>query len=241
MENVGESIPANWDDYVTKMRDRMEKTFRIVRDQHGQAFQRAKHIYDERVKKLQFKVDDLVLFFCPRKRPRLGPKWQLLTSGPWRIEKVLNSVNYVIRRDGGSNRRVVHIDRLRRFDEVARDGVVPASQSEPDHPVVAGCTLPRVSQSTKLGRSGGRDARISANLLPVTIEVDETPAVTGRPQRLRTTPARLRNCRQLCRMLSLEEGTSDEMNFLCSNVRQLHQVNLSVFVCQAEERSTTGL
>ena len=51
MENVGESIPANWDDYVMEMRDRMEKTFLTVRDQLGQAFQRAKQVNDGRVKK----------------------------------------------------------------------------------------------------------------------------------------------------------------------------------------------
>ena len=28
MENVGESIPADWDDYVMEMRSRMEKTFK---------------------------------------------------------------------------------------------------------------------------------------------------------------------------------------------------------------------
>ena len=76
----------------------MEQAFQTVRDQLGQAFQRAEQVYDGRVKKLQFKVDDLVGFFCPRKQPRLGPKWQLLTSEPWRIEKFLNYVNYVIRR-----------------------------------------------------------------------------------------------------------------------------------------------
>ena len=74
MENFDESIPANWDDYVTEMRDRTKKTFGNVRDQHRQAFQRAKQVYNGRVKKLKFKVDDLVWFFYPRKRPRLGPK-----------------------------------------------------------------------------------------------------------------------------------------------------------------------
>ena len=62
-----------------------------------------------------------MVFFCPRKRPRLGPKWQLLTKGPWRIEKVLNSVNYVIRRVGGRDHRLVHIDRLQRYDMAAPD------------------------------------------------------------------------------------------------------------------------
>ena len=66
METVGEAVPAEWDDYVTEVLSRMERTFQTVCDQLGQAFQRAKQVYDGRVKKLQkFKVDDLVWFFCP--------------------------------------------------------------------------------------------------------------------------------------------------------------------------------
>ena len=94
MENVGEAVPADWDDYVTEMLSQVEQALQTDRDQLGQAFQRAIQAYDGRVKKLQFTVDDLVWFFCPKKRPRLGPKWQLFTSGPWQIKKVLNSVNY---------------------------------------------------------------------------------------------------------------------------------------------------
>ena len=124
MENVGEAVPAVWDDYVTETRNRMEQAFKTVRDQLGQSFQRAKQAYDDHIKELQFKVDDLVWFFCPRKRPNLGPKWQLLTTGPWRIEKVLNSVNYVIRQVGGRDHRLVHVDRLQRYHEAAQDGVV---------------------------------------------------------------------------------------------------------------------
>ena len=149
----------------------MEKTIRIVRDQFGQAFQRAKQVYDGRVKKLQFQVDNLVWFFCPRKRPRLGPKWQLLTSGSWRIEKVLNSVNYVIRREGGRDRRVVHVDRLRRFNEAAETGAVPTDQP---------------TGHRQIGSDG---AGISANALPMTSDVVGTPVVAVRPQRLRAIPA----------------------------------------------------
>ena len=102
IENLSEAVPTVWDDYVTEMRSRMEQAFKTVRDQLGQTFQRAKQAYDGRVKKVRFKVDDLVWLFCPRKHPRLGPKWQLLTTGLWRIEHVLNSVNYVIRRVGSA-------------------------------------------------------------------------------------------------------------------------------------------
>ena len=110
----------------------MERTFQTVRDQLGHVFQRAKQVYDGQVKKLQIKVDDLVWFFFPRKRPRLGPKRQLLTTGPWKVERVLNSVNYVIRSVSGRDRRVVHVDRLQRYVEAAADGVVLASQQRPN-------------------------------------------------------------------------------------------------------------
>ena len=110
----------------------MERTFQTVRDELGNAFQRAKQVYDGRVKRLQFKVDDLVWFFYPRKRPHLEPKLQLLTTGPWKVERVLNSVNFVIRRVGGRDRRIVHVDLLQRYVEAAPDGVVLVSQPAPN-------------------------------------------------------------------------------------------------------------
>ena len=38
MKGVGEAVPADWNDYVTEMRNRMEQAFQTVRDQLGQAF-----------------------------------------------------------------------------------------------------------------------------------------------------------------------------------------------------------
>ena len=43
------------------------------------------------------------------------------------MEKVLNSVNYVIRSVGGRERRVIDVDRLQRYDDAAHDGVVLAN------------------------------------------------------------------------------------------------------------------
>ena len=129
MKNVCEVIPADWNEYVTEMRSQMERAFQTVRGQLGQAFQRAKRTYDGRVKKLHFKVGDLVWFFCPRRRPHLGPKWQLLTTGPWQIEKVLNSVNYMIRRVGGRDRGVVHVDRLQGYDGTTQNSNALTSQA----------------------------------------------------------------------------------------------------------------
>ena len=162
----------------------MERTFQTVRDQLGYAFQRAKQVYDGRVEKLKFKLDDLVWFLCPRKRPRLGPKWQLLTTGSWKIERVLNSVHYVIRRVGGRDRRIVHIDRLQRYVEAAPDGVVPASRPRPR-------------------------GRVSVNLPPHTVKVDEASQQIGQPERLRFEPARIRDFKQIGRRTSPDEVEID--------------------------------
>ena len=71
------------------------------------------------------------MVLLPRRRPRLGPKWQLLTTVPWQIEKVLNSVNCVIQRVGGRDRRAVHVDRLQRYEEAAQDDTKVTSQPRP--------------------------------------------------------------------------------------------------------------
>ena len=60
MKCVGDVVSADWNDYVIEMRNRMEKAFNTVREQLGKAIQRAKQAYDGRVKKLQFKIGDLV-------------------------------------------------------------------------------------------------------------------------------------------------------------------------------------
>ena len=191
LETVGEAVLAEWDDYVTEVRSRMERIFQTVRDQLGHAFERAKQVYDGRVKKLQFKVDDLVWFFCSRKRPRLGLKWQLLTTRLW------NSVNCVIRRVGGRNHLIVHVDRLQRYVEAAPDGVVPACQPGPNCKDLLSRPRPR--------------GRVSANLPPHTVEVEEMSQQIRRPQRLLVESARLRDCRQMGRRTSSDEAEIDRM------------------------------
>ena len=174
MKNVDEAVPADWDDYVTEMRNRMEQAVKAVRDQLGQALQRAKQAYDGRDKKLQFKGNDLVWFFCPRKRPRLGPRWQLLTTGPWQIENALNSVNYVIRRMGGRNRRVIHVYRLQRYDEEAREGVVQGSKPRPDGDNLTSRWRPDADNLTRRPMESGDNSANAAE-----IQIDGQSDQTG--------------------------------------------------------------
>ena len=88
-------------------------------------------------------------------------------------------MNYVIRRVGGRDRRIGHVDRLQRYVEATPDGVFLASQPRPDCKDLLSRPRPR--------------GRVSANLQPHTVKVEEMPAVIGRSQRLRVEPARLRD------------------------------------------------
>ena len=60
----------------------------------------------------------------------------MLATGPWQIEQTLNSVKYVIRRVGGRNRRVEHVDRLQRYDKVVQDDTNIARQPRQDGKVL---------------------------------------------------------------------------------------------------------
>jgi len=67
------------------------------------------------VKSLQFEVGSFVWYFSPRKTPGLCDKWQLRTSGLYRVERRANQVNYVIRRSPKAKPFICHIDRMRKF------------------------------------------------------------------------------------------------------------------------------
>ena len=104
------------DEFCERMRELMREAHEIVAEQLKGAFVRNKTRYDARVKAVQFKTGDFVWFFSPRKKQGLSRKWQLMTSGPYRIIRRVNLVNYVIQKTPRSSPFICHIDRLRKFD-----------------------------------------------------------------------------------------------------------------------------
>ena len=137
------------------------------------------------------------MVICPRKWTNLGPKWQLLTTGPWKVERVLNSANYVIRRVGGCNRRVVHADRLQRYVEASPNSVVLASQ--PTHAKIDVARRPNLARDSSVSQPepnhlGSGD--VLTNQRSPHEAASETAAVTIQIQRKRLRPERLRSCRQ---------------------------------------------
>ena len=104
------------DEFSEQMRKRMREAHEIVAEQLKCAFVRNKARYDARVKAIQFKAEDFVWFFSPRKKQGVSRKWQLMTSGPYKVVRRVNMVNYVIQKTPRSTPFICHVDRLRRFE-----------------------------------------------------------------------------------------------------------------------------
>ena len=94
----------------------MQQAYNIVADNLKAKFEKSKKRYDRRVKSVQFKLHSLVWYFLPRLYPGRGRKFRRYTSGPYRIERVLNDVNYVIRKTPTSPLITCHVDRITKYE-----------------------------------------------------------------------------------------------------------------------------
>jgi len=76
-----------------------------------------KSSYEASVKPAQFQVDDQVWYFCPRSRPGTRPKWTRFYTGPYRVVRKVNDVNYGIQSTARSRQIVVHVNKLKPYSE----------------------------------------------------------------------------------------------------------------------------
>ena len=103
------------DMFSERMRERMRVAHELVAEQLKCAFLRNKTRYDARVKAIQFKSGDFFWFSSPRKKQGLSRKWQPMTSGPYKVVRRVNWVNYVIQKTPKSKPFICHIDTMRKF------------------------------------------------------------------------------------------------------------------------------
>ena len=111
------SEPAyrNFEEYTDEVRQKMLVAYRIVSSELKASFDRAKRRYDLRVKAVQFKVGELCYYYNPRLTAGRGRKFRRLTSGPWKVIRKLNDVNYVIQWKSGKEGKIVHVDRMMKY------------------------------------------------------------------------------------------------------------------------------
>lgn len=111
-----EVLSTNLEDYTGEMSQRMRDSYALVRELLQSSFSRMKRRYDSRIKELQLEAGDFVWYYSPRKRPGLGRKWQMTSTGPYQVVRRVNWVNYVISLTPRSRPVMVHIDRLKKYE-----------------------------------------------------------------------------------------------------------------------------
>ena len=130
----------------------------------------------------------------------------------------------MIRRVDGRDRRVVHVDRLQRYDKVVLDDINFTSRPRLEGDKLTDQSRPEGDKLTRRPNLDGDILRkqrmlydnISTNQQPPTTVAAETSAVIGRSQRQRVKPWKFGVCRQLCRRSWWDEVSIAEMHYQCA-------------------------
>jgi hypothetical protein len=110
-----DEVNCSVDDFVTTLQQRFGQAFDTVLQQQKTRTERMKQAYDANVTLRRFSVNQFVWYYYPRTPVGRTPKWQRFYTGPYRVEKVLNDVNYVIRRSSRTKAIVAHADKLKLY------------------------------------------------------------------------------------------------------------------------------
>jgi len=109
------SDPAsNADELALQTFERLQEANAFVCEFTGRNLQRMKRRYDASVKPQTYSVGKKVLVYNPKKRQGQFSKWQSCWIGPYTIENVLNSTNYVVKKGRGKG-AVIHVDRMHKL------------------------------------------------------------------------------------------------------------------------------
>ena len=107
--------PSDTNQYAENLVERLKSAFQIVARHSGAQVERMKRNYDADVRPKEFKLHDYVWYYYTRRYQGRTPKWSRYYTGPFRIEVVLNDVNFVLKKTPRSKPIVAHIDKLRRY------------------------------------------------------------------------------------------------------------------------------
>ena len=102
------------DEFVARQQELAEDAFQLVRQHLAQNASRRKSAYDVRVRKAEYSVGDWVWYYYPRKFTQKSPKWQRNYTGPYKIVRVIEPVNFVLRKTPRSAPFVVHMDKIKK-------------------------------------------------------------------------------------------------------------------------------
>ena len=105
--------------YVFELRDRLEGTLEIARDELEKSHVRNKHYYDKKARRKKLKAGDQVLVLLPTDNNKLLMQWK----GPYRVEEIMGTCDYKVRVNG--QLKVYHANLLKEY--VEREAIADVS------------------------------------------------------------------------------------------------------------------
>nr|XP_045603427.1 uncharacterized protein LOC123761443 [Procambarus clarkii] len=120
-------------EYVIDLRNRLEETCKLAREELAKAKEYQKSRYDQKARERKFKVGDKVLLLLPTSRNKLLLQWK----GPFTITECSHSLTYVVCVRGVNKK--YHVKMLKQYEErddasswseESEDGASPSSPSQ---------------------------------------------------------------------------------------------------------------
>ncbi|XP_053378575.1 uncharacterized protein LOC128548173 [Mercenaria mercenaria] len=103
-------------EYAEALTEKLEKVHNLARKHIAIASDSQKRKYDHRVSQNSYAVSDLVWLYNPQVKPGLSAKLSRRWTGPYHVLKKINDVVYRIQLNRRSKPKVVHHDRLKRYN-----------------------------------------------------------------------------------------------------------------------------
>lgn len=113
--------PANYlsktySDFANNLEEKLEKVHELTRTHLSIASDSQKRAYDHRIHKNVFSEGSLVWLYNPSVKPGQCSKLSCKWTGPFTVIKRINDVVYRIQKNARSKPKVVHHDRLKRYE-----------------------------------------------------------------------------------------------------------------------------
>ena len=104
-----------YEPYVEDILENQCQPYAMAREQLKKNAKRNKPGYDVRVRQIMFPVGTWVLYYSPRKFLGRSPKWQHNYRSPCLV--IHSQATVSIQKSKRAERLIVHIDKLKRFEE----------------------------------------------------------------------------------------------------------------------------
>jgi len=211
------------DEFVVRQQELAEDAFQLVRQHLGQNASRRKSTYDTRVRKTEYLVGDWVWYYYPRKFTQKSPKWQRNYTGPYKITRVIEPVNFVLQKIPRSAPFVVHMDKIKKcYTPPAKDWTL-GPESGADQPDAAAAPADRSGVQPTQDQA----MEVNGEVTPQDVQLVSRPLGGVMPIKKARKEARYRRV--------LDEVRGEESEVVSSPRARKRPCHLKDFVCRRME------